>query len=60
MTRFYASARGILERDGGTVEKFIGDAAAEVLRRSTWSASGRVEELESTGESLRAFPAPPG
>ncbi len=26
MTRFYASARGILERHGGTVEKFIGDA----------------------------------
>ncbi len=26
MTRFYAVARGILERHGGTVEKFIGDA----------------------------------
>ena len=26
MTRFYGVARGILERHGGTVEKFIGDA----------------------------------
>ncbi len=31
MTRFYATARGILERHGGTVEKFIGDAVVGVF-----------------------------
>ncbi len=31
MTRFYASARGILERHGGTVEKFVGDAVMAVF-----------------------------
>jgi hypothetical protein len=35
-----------------------GDAAHELLSGSTWSASGRVEELEPTVEALRAFLAP--
>jgi hypothetical protein len=32
-----------------------GDAAAELLRQSMWSASGRVEELEPEIDSIRAF-----
>ena len=32
-----------------------GDAATQLLRRSTWSASGRVEELEPDTVSIRAF-----
>jgi class 3 adenylate cyclase len=35
-----------------------GDAAHELLSRSSWSASGRVEELEPTAESVRAFLTP--
>ncbi len=32
-----------------------GDAAEELLRRSIWSASGRVEELEPDPDSIGAF-----
>ena len=40
---------------GSAPSRGSGDAATELLRRSTWSASGRVEELEPESDSIRAF-----
>ena len=31
MNRYYEAARGVLERHGGTVEKFVGDAVMAVF-----------------------------
>ena len=67
LTRYFEMARGIIERHGGTVEKFIGDAVmavwgapiaheddAERAVRSALELVANVPALADAGQSLQA------
>lgn len=65
MVRYYALMRECLERHGGTVEKFIGDAVVAVFgvpvlheddaRRALSAATEMIRAVESLNDELRAL-----
>jgi class 3 adenylate cyclase/tetratricopeptide (TPR) repeat protein len=64
MRRYFDAARGVIERHGGTVEKFIGDAVMAVFGvpvlheddalRAVRAAAGLLEEIAILNERLEA------
>ena len=53
MNRYYETARGVLERHGGTVEKFVGDAVMAVFGIPTATENDALRAVRSAVE-LRA------
>ena len=50
MTRYYETARGVLERHGGTVEKFVGDAVMAVFGIPTATEDDALRAVRSAVE----------
>jgi class 3 adenylate cyclase len=53
MARYFDEMRAVVERHGGTVEKFIGDAVmavfgVPVLHKEALAVAGQVEEARAT------------
>ena len=53
MNRYYEAARGVLERHGGTVEKFVGDAVMAVLGFRSHGRTTRCARVHD-GDGLAA------
>ena len=57
LTRYFDMARGIIERHGGTVEKFIGDAVMAVWGAPTAHEDDAERAVRSALELVAAVPA---
>ena len=56
MTRYYETARAILERHGGTVEKFVGDAVMAVFGIPTATEDDALRAVRSAVELREIVP----
>src|SRR5581483_9753728 len=57
LTRYFEQMRAIVERHGGTVEKFIGDAVVAVFGVPVVHEDDAVRAVRAAGEMRDALPA---
>jgi class 3 adenylate cyclase/tetratricopeptide (TPR) repeat protein len=57
MARYFETARGVIERHGGTVEKFIGDAVMAVFGVPVVHEDDALRAVRAASELRRAFAA---